>query len=55
LGIAFCARLRGKQAEKGLRESEDAFAQDEDIRKPFLMTDPAKNQMLYINSAYETI
>ena len=25
------------------------------LRKPFLMTDPAKNQMLYINSAYETI
>jgi two-component system cell cycle sensor histidine kinase/response regulator CckA len=24
------------------------------LRKPFLMTDPAKNQMLYINSAYET-
>src|SRR5580704_7297605 len=24
------------------------------LRKPFLMTDPAKNQMLYIDSAYET-
>jgi hypothetical protein len=43
------------QAECGLRNGEGAFARDEDIRKPFLMTDLAKNQMLYISSAYETI
>lgn len=45
-----------KQAEKALRESEERFRQvTEHIREVFWMSDPEKNQILYISPAYEEI
>ena len=45
-----------KKAEEGLRASEESFNQMADnIREVFWMTDPAKNQMLYISPGYEII
>ncbi len=44
------------RAEKALQESELKFRQlAENITEVFWMTDPAKNQMLYISPAYEKI
>ncbi len=45
-----------KHAEEILRISEERFRQvAENIKEVFWMTDPAKNQMLYISPAYEEI
>ncbi len=45
-----------KQAEISLRESQERFREiAENIQEVFWMTDPAKNQMLYISPAYEEI
>jgi PAS domain S-box-containing protein len=44
------------RAEAALRASEERFRQiAENIQEVFWMTDPAKNQMLYISPAYEKI
>ncbi|GKS57002.1 hypothetical protein YTPLAS18_05290 [Nitrospira sp.] len=45
-----------KRAEDALRESEERFRQlAEHIREVFWLTDPEKEQILYISPAYETI
>jgi PAS domain S-box-containing protein len=45
-----------KQAEEELRESELKFRQiAENIREVFWITDPAKQQMVYVSPAYENI
>jgi PAS domain S-box-containing protein len=45
-----------KRAEAALRQSEELFRQiAENIGEVFWMTDPQKNQMLYISPAYEQI
>ncbi len=45
-----------KQMEAALRESEERFRQfAESIQEVFWMTDPAKNQMLYVSPAYEKV
>lgn len=45
-----------KRAEEALRESEERFRQlAEHIREVFWLTDPEKQQMLYISPAFETI
>ena len=45
-----------KQSEEILRESEQRFRQlAENINEVFWLTDPAKDQMLYISPAYEKI
>ena len=45
-----------KRAEDALRESEERFRQlAEHIREVFWLTDPDKDQMLYISPAYEAI
>ena len=45
-----------KQAESALRLSEERFRQlAENINEVFWMTDPAKEQMLYVSPAYEAI
>ncbi|HXT39796.1 MAG TPA: PAS domain S-box protein, partial [Candidatus Angelobacter sp.] len=45
-----------KQAEEGLRDSEEKFRQlAENIHEVFWITNPLKNQMLYISPAYERI
>ncbi len=45
-----------RQSEAALRESEARFRQlAENIQEVFWMTNPAKNQMLYISPAYEQI
>jgi two-component system, cell cycle sensor histidine kinase and response regulator CckA len=45
-----------KQAEEELRESELKFRQiAENIREVFWVTDPAKQQMVYVSPAYENI
>jgi PAS domain-containing protein len=41
---------RLKQAEESLRESQERFRQlAENIREVFWLSDPAKNQMIYIS------
>jgi len=45
-----------KQAELALRQSEERFRQlAENINAVFWMTNPAKNQMIYVSPAYEKI
>ena len=45
-----------KQAESALRASEERFRQlAENIQEVFWITDPAKNQMLYVSPKYEQI
>jgi PAS domain S-box-containing protein len=45
-----------KRMEDALRESEERFRQvTENIREVFWMTDPAKQEMLYVSPAYEYI
>ncbi|MBS3907366.1 MAG: PAS domain S-box protein, partial [Syntrophaceae bacterium] len=45
-----------QQAEETLRQSEEKFRQfTENISEVFWMTDPHKNQMIYISPAYESI
>ncbi|HTD67355.1 MAG TPA: PAS domain S-box protein, partial [Candidatus Limnocylindria bacterium] len=45
-----------KQAEEALRVSEERFRQlAENIDEVFWVTDPAKNQVLYVSPAYEDI
>jgi len=45
-----------KRAEEALLESEKRFRQmAENIREVFWLTDPAKNQILYVSPAYEEI
>lgn len=45
-----------KRAEEALRQSEEKFRQfAENICEVFWMTDPKKNQMIYISPAYESI
>jgi PAS domain S-box-containing protein len=45
-----------KQAEESLRESETRFRQlAENIQEVFWMTNPAKNEMLYVSPAFETV
>ncbi|MCU0515297.1 MAG: PAS domain S-box protein [Oscillatoria sp. Prado101] len=44
------------QAEIALRESEERFRQiAENVHQLFWMTDPEKNQIIYVSPAYETI
>lgn len=44
------------RAEEALRETESRFRQlAENIREVFWLTDPSKNEMLYISPAYEEI
>lgn len=48
--------IQNKRAEQVLRESEERFRQlAENINEAFWMTDSAKNQMLYVSPAYESI
>jgi two-component system cell cycle sensor histidine kinase/response regulator CckA len=45
-----------RQAERALHHSEEKFRQlAENIDEVFWMTDPAKNEMLYVSPAYERI
>lgn len=45
-----------KRTEETLRASEERFRQvTETIREVFWMTDPSKNQLIYISPGYETI
>jgi PAS domain S-box-containing protein len=45
-----------KKAERAVQESQDRFRQlTKHIREVFWMTDPAKQQMLYVSSGYERI
>jgi len=45
-----------KNAERAVQESQDRFRQlTKHIREVFWMTDPAKQQMLYVSSGYERI
>jgi PAS domain S-box-containing protein len=45
-----------KKAERAVEESQERFRQlAEHIREVFWMTDPAKQQMLYVSSGYEEI
>lgn len=45
-----------KQAQQAVRSSEERFRQVvENIHEVFWMTDPAKNQVLYISPAYEKV
>ncbi len=47
---------RLKQAEESLRESQERFRQlAENIREVFWLTEPAKNQMIYISPGYEQV
>ena len=47
---------RLKQAEESLRESQERFRQlAENIREVFWLTDPVKNQMIYISPGYEQV
>ena len=49
-------RKERERAEEALRESEERFRQlAENIHEVFWITDPAKNRMIYISPAYETI
>ncbi|HEY4485715.1 MAG TPA: EAL domain-containing protein [Nitrospiria bacterium] len=49
-------RRRRKRAEEQHRQSEERFRQiAESIREVFWMTNPDKNEMLYISPGYETI
>jgi PAS domain S-box-containing protein len=49
-------RKERKLGEEALRESEERFRQlAENIREVFWLTDPAKNVILYVSPAYETI
>src|SRR5581483_3586256 len=49
-------RRERKEAEERLRQSEERFRQlAENIAEVFWMTDPDKNEILYISSGYEKI
>lgn len=49
-------RMERAVAEEALRESEERFRQlAENIQEVFWLTDPAKNRILYVSPAYETI
>ena len=54
--VRAAGELERKQTEVRLRESEERFRQvTEHIGEVFWMSDPTKNQMLYISPAYEAI
>ncbi len=62
--LATCANIieayrnvqQRRQAEQGLRQSETQFRQVvEHIREVFWLTNPEKNQMLYVSPGYEQI
>lgn len=54
LSAWYLSRL--KQAEESLRESQERFRQlAENIREVFWLTDPVKNQMIYISPGYEQV
>ena len=61
LDIGFALEVHDRETERrrmehALRESEDRFRQlTENIQEVFWMTDPEKQQMLYISPAYEKI
>jgi PAS domain S-box-containing protein len=45
-----------KRAEEALRESEERFRQlAENIREVFWMTDPSKNETIYVSPGYEAV
>ncbi len=49
-------RAETERAESARRESEERFRQiAENIREVFWLTDPSKNEMLYVSPAYEKI
>ena len=50
------AEMERLRSERALRDNEQRFRQlAENIREVFWMTDPSKNQMLYVSPAYEKI
>ena len=54
LAAWYLSRL--KQAEESLQESQERFRQlAENIREVFWLTDPVKNQMIYISPGYEQV
>src|SRR5271165_3504391 len=57
MGLVLAALIsERKRAEEAVRESAQLFRQvTESINEVFWMTDPGKNQMLYISPAYEQI
>jgi two-component system cell cycle sensor histidine kinase/response regulator CckA len=53
---SFALGIKGEQAERILRESEERFRQlAENINEVFWLTDPARKEFLYVSPAYESI
>ena len=55
LGSLFALGSEASRRKRACATERPLSRRTKTLGKPFLMNDPAKNQMLYINSAYETV